>query len=80
MVFEKYAVMNNKYDAKIVGDLIAEFKIEDEMKTIKEDIHEKMIESKVKVFDTIFDPIGDRDNRKKAKYEFTEYESRYGIS
>jgi len=72
--------MNNKYDVKIFADLLAEFKIEDELKTIKEDVHEKMVASRVKVFDTIFDPILDSDNRKKAKYEFTEYESRYGIS
>lgn len=72
--------MNNKYDVKIFADLIAEFKIQDELNTISEDIHEKMDRSKVKIFDTIFDPILDKENRKKAKYEFTEYESRYGIS
>lgn len=34
MVFEKFAEMNNKYDAKNFGDLIESFTVEKEMKFV----------------------------------------------
>jgi len=34
--------MNNKYDAKIFGDLIADFKVEEELMVIKAEINERL--------------------------------------
>lgn len=34
MVFEKFAEMNNKYDVKNFAELLDNFKVEDELKTI----------------------------------------------
>ena len=39
-----------------------------------------MADQRVKSQQTIFDPFINKQNRKEAKYEFTEFESRFGIS
>lgn len=48
VVFEKYAEMNNKYDVKNFSEIIEQFDLEAELKTIAEDIESKIQEAKVK--------------------------------
>ena len=46
VVFEKGAEMNNKYDVKVFSDLIDNFKLEDELKTLSDDLKERMVDER----------------------------------
>lgn len=56
-MFEKYAEMNNKYDVKHFSDLISSFEIKAELKLISDEINQSMEDNRIKVTETIFDPI-----------------------
>jgi hypothetical protein len=55
VVFEKFAEMNNKYDVKNFSDLIDQFKVDDEMLVLNEELKARK-ETPDRNF-TIFDPF-----------------------
>ena len=48
MVYEKFSEMNNKYDVKYFSELIDQFDIQKELKSVCEDIENKLQAAKVK--------------------------------
>jgi len=38
--------MNNKYDVKVFSDLIDNFKLEDELKTLSDDLKDRMVDER----------------------------------
>jgi hypothetical protein len=61
VVFEKFAEMNNKYDVKNFSDLIDQFKIEDEMKVIKDFIDDEAKNLRSNPVGCLFDPLIEKD-------------------
>ena len=55
--------MNNKYDVKNFSDLIDQFSLEAELKTIYENVDGDIVKSRKEINQTIFDPIIDEIDR-----------------
>jgi len=73
--------MNNKYDVKHFSDLIDTFTLAEEMKLINELVTKDIVDNRVPLAQTIFDPIIDEKDRQKGIYEFAKYRhKRYEIS
>ena len=51
--------MNNKYDVKNFSDLIDQFNLDTELKTIYENVNSEVVSGRKELNQTIFDPIID---------------------
>lgn len=72
--------MNNKYDVKNFSELIEKFDLEAELKTIADDIENKIQAARVKCQQTVFDPFVSKQDQREAEYKFNEFESKYDLS